>query len=201
MFTGIVEALGAIAGCEPRDGDLRLRVETRVLDLSDLAEGDSIAVAGVCLTVLAPSANGFSADVSRETLARTTLGALGIGAAVNLERALRFGDRLGGHLVSGHVDGLGRVLGIDEDARSQRWTFRAPEELMRYIAAKGSIAIDGTSLTVNEVTGTAFGVNLIPHTLAATTFARRRIGDAVNLEVDLVARYIVQAMVHDRRTR
>jgi len=190
MFTGIIEATGVVQAREARGGDLRLTIRADSLDLSDLREGDSVAVAGACLTALDCHVHGFVADVSRETLACTTLGALAEGDAVNLERALRLSDRLGGHLVSGHVDGVGRVLDVREDARSQRWTFEAPAALARYIAAKGSICIDGVSLTVNEVEGARFGVNLIPHTVAVTTFSRRRVGDAVNLEVDMIARYL-----------
>lgn len=190
MFTGIIEATGVVQAREARGGDLRLTIHADSLDLSDLREGDSVAVAGACLTALDCHVHGFVADVSRETLACTTLGALAEGDAVNLERALRLSDRLGGHLVSGHVDGVGRVLDVREDARSQRWTFEAPAALARYIAAKGSICIDGVSLTVNEVEGARFGVNLIPHTVAVTTFSRRRVGDAVNLEVDMIARYL-----------
>ena len=190
MFTGIIQAIGHIERSEPRRGDLRLHIECGGLDLSATALGDSIAVSGVCLTVIARAAHGFVADVSRETLARTTLGGLRAGDVVNLERALRVGDALGGHLVAGHVDGIGQLLDIREDARSQRWRLRAPEELARYIAAKASICVDGVSLTVNEVDGAAFGVNLIPHTLEHTSFARLRAGAAVNLEVDLLARYV-----------
>lgn len=190
MFTGIIQSVGRVAGTETRGGDLRLRIDTATLDLAGVATGDSIAVSGVCLTAIELGAQRFSADVSRETLACTTLGALREGDAVNLERALRVGDALGGHLVAGHVDGLGHVLDVREDARSQRWRFAAPEPLARYIASKGSICIDGVSLTVNEIEGSTFGVNLIPHTVENTCFARRRPGDAVNLEVDLLARYV-----------
>lgn len=190
MFTGIVQALGTIERIEPRGGDTRLWVAVPGDFLADAAIGDSIAVAGVCLTAIAFDADRFAADVSTETLACTTLGNLDVGSAVNLEKALRLADRLGGHLVSGHVDAVGRVLSVTPDARSQRWTFEAPAPLARYIAAKGSICIDGVSLTVNEVEGTRFGVNLIPHTVEVTTFRDRRVGDAVNLEVDLVARYV-----------
>ena len=190
MFTGIVQALGNIERIEPRGGDTRLWVAVPGDFLADAAIGDSIAVAGVCLTAVAFDAARFAADVSTVTLACTTLGALDVGNAVNLEKALRLADRLGGHLVSGHVDAVGRVLSVTPDARSQRWTFEAPLALARYIAAKGSICIDGVSLTVNEVEGARFGVNLIPHTVEVTTFHDRRVGDAVNLEVDLVARYV-----------
>ncbi len=199
MFTGIIEAIGHVVAIEARGGDCRLRIDAGMLALDDVSAGDSIAVAGVCLTALDIDATGFAADVSRETLRLTTLGALQTGAAVNLEKALRLCDRLGGHLVAGHVDGLARVVGVHDDARSQRWAFDAPPALARYIATKGSVCLDGVSLTVNEVDGTHFGVNLIPHTLAVTTFAARRVGDAVNLEVDLMARYAERLQSCDRR--
>ncbi len=189
MFTGIIQAVGRIATREPRGADARLIIDASTLDLDDVVIGDSIAVGGVCLTAVALDGARFAADVSAETLARTTLGQLGSGDPVNLEKALRLADRLGGHLVSGHVDGVGQVVGVD-DGTSQRWTFRAPAALSRYIAVKGSICIDGVSLTVNAVDGDSFGVTLIPHTLGATTFGARRAGDAVNVEVDLIARYI-----------
>jgi len=190
MFTGIIEATGRVARIEPRGGDARLVVEAGALGLGDVALGDSISVSGVCLTAIAIDGDEFAADVSVETLTRTSLGALASGAAVNLEKAMRLSDRLGGHLVSGHVDGIGRVISIEPDARSQRWVFELPPELARYVAPKGSIAIDGVSLTVNEVDGARFGVNLIPHTIGVTTFRERRVGDALNIEVDLVARYV-----------
>ncbi len=190
MFTGIIQAIGTLARSEPRGGDLRLHIDCDTLDLAGVARGDSIAVSGACLTAIELGAHRFAADVSRETLACTTLGALRVGDVVNLEKALRVGDALGGHLVAGHIDGVGHVLEVREDARSQRWRFAAPAELARYIASKGSICIDGVSLTVNEVDGASFGVNLIPHTVAMTTFGQRAAGDAVNLEVDLLARYV-----------
>ena len=190
MFTGIIQSVGRIARLEPRGGDLRLYVDTADLDLADVRLGDSIAVSGVCLTAVALSAQGFAADVSNETLSLTTLGGLKAGAPVNLEKALRLADRLGGHLVSGHVDGLGKVVSVTSDGRSQRWTFEVPANLARYIAAKGSVCIDGTSLTVNEVAGHRFGVNLIPHTVEHTAFHAKRAGDAVNIEVDVIARYV-----------
>lgn len=189
MFTGLVQAVGRIAAREARGGDVRLRIGTGALPLSDLQLGESIAVSGVCLTVVAFDAVSFEADVSNETLALTTLGALAAGAPVNLERALLPTTRLGGHLVSGHVDGLGCVLAIGDDARSQRWRIAAPPALLRYIAAKGSICVDGVSLTVNAVDEAGFDVNLVPHTIANTAFAATGAGDAVNLEVDLIARY------------
>ena len=190
MFTGIIQAVGRIAAREERGGDARIVIDAGALDLSDVALGDSIAVAGVCLTAIDLDGTRFAADVSAETLRLTTLGALGVGASVNLEKSLRLADRLGGHLVSGHVDGVGAVVEVHDDGGSQRWTFRAPAPLARYIAVKGSICVDGTSLTVNEAGADTFGVTLIPHTLAATTFGARKAGDAVNLEVDLVARYV-----------
>lgn len=189
MFTGIIQALGRITRIEPRGGDVRLHIDTGSLDLSDVAPGDSIAVSGVCLTALEPSVQGFFADVSNETLGLTTLGDAAEGDVVNLEKALRLADRLGGHLVTGHVDGLAEVTAIEIDARSQRWCFRVPSGLSRYIARKGSVCIDGVSLTVNAVDGDEFEVNLIPHTQQVTTFSQRQVGDAVNIEVDLMARY------------
>jgi riboflavin synthase len=184
--------VGRIARLEPRGGEVRLHVDTADLDLADVQLGDSIAVSGVCLTAISLGDRGFAADVSNETLSHTTLGQLKAGDPVNLEKALRLADRLGGHLVSGHVDGVGRVVSITPDARSQRWTFEVPANLARYIAAKGSVCIDGTSLTVNEVAGNRFGVNLIPHTVEHTAFHARRAGDAVNIEVDVIARYVVR---------
>jgi len=189
VFTGIVQSIGQLSTSEIRGGDRSMVFLAGTLGLDDVRDGDSIAVAGVCLTALDVTADSFAADVSLETLRLTTLGSLQPGAAVNLEKALRLSDRLGGHLVSGHVDGLGSVVNIRGEARSQRWTFEVPALLARYIASKGSICIDGVSLTVNEVEGLRFGVNLIPHTQAATTFGARRIGDTVNIEVDRMARY------------
>ena len=190
MFSGIVQSVGKIAAMEPRGGDVHLVVDAGGLGVDGIALGDSIAVAGVCLTVVAIDATRLAFDVSNETLACTSLGSLVVGSGVNLEKALRLADRLDGHLVSGHVDGVGRVLAIEPDARSQRWTFEVPAELAKYIAGKGSVCIDGTSLTVNETDGARFGVNLIPHTIAVTTFKDRRVGDAINVEVDLIARYV-----------
>jgi riboflavin synthase len=195
MFTGIVETTGRLARIEPRGGDVRLMIDAGAFDPGDVAIGDSIAVSGVCLTAIAIGSSGTLAfDVSTETLSRTSLGSLSVGERVNLEKALRLADRLGGHLVSGHVDGLGRVVAIEADARSQRWMFELPPELARYVARKGSIAIDGVSLTVNEVDGHRFGVNLIPHTIEVTTLGDRKVGDPVNVEVDMVARYIERLM-------
>jgi len=190
MFTGIIQAIGTMARVEPRSGDTRLVIDATGLDMADVAIGDSICVSGVCLTAVAIDASTFAADVSIETLSCTTLGMLKSGDCVNLEKSLRLADRLGGHLVSGHVDGVGQVVAVEPDARSQRWAFEVPSALSRYIAAKGSVCIDGVSLTVNEVAANRFGVNLIPHTIGATTFQDKRVGDAVNIEVDLIARYV-----------
>lgn len=190
MFTGLVEAVGHIEETEARGGDVRLRIAFGSLAAHDLQLGESIAVSGVCLTVVAFDSSGFSADVSIETLSLTTLGTLAVGAAVNLERALLPTTRLGGHLVAGHVDAVGHVDSIVADARSQRWRFTVPTSLARYIAVKGSICVDGTSLTVNAVGESSFDVNLIPHTITNTTFAALRTGAPVNIEVDLLARYV-----------
>lgn len=198
MFTGLIQAVGRIARIEPRGGDLRLHIDPRTLPVADVALGESIAISGVCLTVVACAADGLAFDVSSETLSLTTLGTLPVGAAVNLERAMRPTDRFGGHLVSGHVDGIGNVESIQPDARSLRWRFSAPAALLRYVASKGSICVDGVSLTVNGVDEAGFEVNLIPHTLAHTAFAAIGIGDRVNLEVDLVARYVERLQSFDR---
>jgi len=198
MFTGIIEGVGRLAASQPQGGDIRFTFATGSLPFADVQLGESIAVNGVCLTVVAFDAASFQADASTETLSLTTLGALAEGAALNLERAMRPTDRLGGHLVSGHVDGLGSVLSIHEDARAQRWRFAAPPALLRYIAKKGSICVDGVSLTVNEVDDAGFEVALIPHTVAQTAFAHTVVGSAVNLEIDLVARY-VERLLHGRQ--
>jgi riboflavin synthase len=190
MFTGLIQGVGRLLARESREGDARLRIGFGDLPAQDLALGESIAVNGVCLTVVAFDANGFEADASSETLALTTLGMLPIDAPLNLERALRAGDRLGGHLVSGHVDGVGKVLSIEPDARAQRWRFAAPAALLRYVAQKGSICVDGVSLTVNRVEDDRFQANLIPHTLEVTTLGRLAAGARVNLEIDLLARYV-----------
>ena len=190
MFTGLVQGVGHLAARTARGGDARLRIAIGSLPLADAQLGESIAVNGVCLTVVAFDGTAFEADASNETLALTTLGALPVDAPLNLERALRAGDRLGGHLVSGHVDGVGKVRSIEPDARAQRWSFAAPAPLLRYIAKKGSICVDGTSLTVNEVDDHGFEVALVPHTVAHTAFQATRAGDPVNIEVDQVARYV-----------
>ncbi len=194
LFTGIVQDVGRIAGVEARGGDVRLVVATERLDLRQVHIGDSICVQGCCLTATEVGANTFAADVSRETLALTTLGTFAPGTPVNLEPALRAGDALGGHLVSGHVDGVAEVLSVAGDARSTRVVIGVPAALARFIAAKGSVAVDGVSLTINAVEATSFGVNLIPHTQAVTTLGRLAVGTHVNLEVDQVARYVARLL-------
>lgn len=198
MFTGIITAVGKIAALVPKGGDMRMRIDTGKLDLGDVAPGDSIAVSGVCLTAVELPGDGFWADVSQESLSRTTLGALRLGHAVNLEKALTPTTRLGGHLVSGHVDGVGTVLERREDARSVRFRLEAPGKLARYIAEKGSIAVDGISLTVNSVTGAQFDLNIVPHTLRETTMSQFEPGRRVNLEVDIIARYLERLLLGDR---
>jgi riboflavin synthase len=190
MFTGIIQDIGRVASREMRGVDARLVITTENLDLSGAAIGDSISVQGVCLTVTALAGNSFTADVSHETLSLTTLGHLEAGAAVNLEPALRAGDRLGGHLVSGHVDGIARVASTGRDGDSLRVKIAVPADLARYIARKGSVTLDGVSLTVNEVEGATFGVNLIPHTQLVTTLGKLHVGAEINLEVDQMARYV-----------
>jgi riboflavin synthase len=187
MFSGIVTAVGRIASAAPRGDGLRLRIEAPGFGLDDVAIGDSIAIQGVCHTVVAKSADAFDVDTSRATLAVTT--GLEAGRPVNLEKSLRLSDRLGGHLVSGHVDGVGRVVEREDLGGSMRYVFEAPQELARYIARKGSVAVDGVSLTVNAVEGARFEVNLIPHTQSVTTLGRLVPGTPVNLEVDMLARY------------
>ncbi len=195
MFTGIIQAVGKIIATDKKGGDVRLRVETGQLDMANVSTGDSIAVSGVCLTLIEFTATTFSADVSNETLSRTTLGRLRPGDAVNLEKALTLSTPLGGHLVSGHVDGVGSVTRIENDGRSVQIRFEAPAGLARYIAEKGSIGVDGVSLTVNAVSGARFGVNLVPHTLAETTLGNLSEGATVNLEVDMLARYLERLML------
>jgi len=190
MFTGLVMAVGTVRELSQVDGGGRLQIDAGALDLARAAVGDSIAVDGVCLTATELAPGGFAADVSAETFRCTTLGRLVPGAQVNLEPALRLGDALGGHLVSGHVDGVGELARIEPDGPGVRMWFDAPADLARYIAVKGSICIDGVSLTVNAVRDRSFCVNLVPHTLAVTTVGDWREGKAVNLEVDLVARYL-----------
>jgi riboflavin synthase len=198
MFTGIIQAIGRIETVAARGGDVRLSIDTGDLDLSDVALGDSIASNGVCLTAVELSSRGFTADVSRETLSLTSLHLLQPGSRVNLEKALTLNTRLGGHLVSGHVDGLGRVVERWGDARSIRFAIEAPAELAKYIAHKGSICVDGISLTVNAVRGAVFELNIVPHTLQETIMGDYQAGTRVNLEVDLIARYLERLMLGER---
>jgi riboflavin synthase len=190
MFTGIILAKGRVTALEERGGDLELGIDAAGLDVARMAIGDSVCVQGVCLTVTRKENSCFFADVSRETLAKTTLGKLTVGSSVNLEPSLRAGDALGGHLVSGHVDAVGHLVRIEQDARCWRLEFELPAALARYVAAKGSICLNGVSLTVNTVEGRRFGVNIIPHTHAVTTLGELRGGDGVNIEIDVVARYL-----------
>jgi len=198
MFAGIVAAVGRIASARPHGDGVRLRIESRALGLDDVSIGDSIAVNGVCLTVVSRDAESFEADVSRATLDVTH--GLSDGAAVNLEKSLRLGDRVDGHLVSGHVDGVGTVVEAEDLGGSARIVIEAPVSLARYIAAKGSIAVDGVSLTVNAVNGARLEVNLIPHTRSVTTFRTLARGTRVNLEIDMLARY-VERMLHGPKER
>jgi riboflavin synthase len=194
MFTGIVLAKGRLTSIVERGGDLELGIDAAGLSVARINIGDSIAVQGACLTVTRKQDPCFFADVSRETMAKTTLGKLKTGSHVNLEPSLRAGDPLGGHMVSGHVDALGVLRRIAEDARSRRMEFELPADLMRFVAPKGSICIDGVSLTVNKVEGRRFDVNIIPHTLKETTLSELRIDDEVNVEIDVVARYLERLM-------
>ena len=192
MFTGIITALGTIREISPLgDGhDMRLVIGAPWPDTAAIAIGASIACSGCCLTAVAVGEDCFAVDASAESLSKTTLGRWKVGSRVNLERSLRLGDELGGHLVSGHVDGLGEAISAVPENGSTRWRFRVPDELARFIAAKGSVAIDGASLTVNDVQGSTFGVNIIPHTASVTTFGTLAPGDAVNIEIDTLARYV-----------
>jgi len=198
MFTGIIQAIGKIRSLEPSGGDVRLSVGTGKLDMAGVVPGDSIAVSGVCLTAVVLNGPSFAADVSLETLSLTTLGGLNPGSPVNLEKALTLATPLGGHLVSGHVDGVGRVLERREDGRSVRFRIEAPPELARYIAHKGSICVDGISLTVNTVSGRVFDLNIVPHTLKETVMSEYVAGSSVNLEVDLLARYLERLLLGDK---
>lgn len=196
MFTGIVTDIGRIVETK-HTGDLRARIATRY-DVAGIDIGASIACDGVCLTVVALGRDGwFDVEISGETVSKTNLGGWGPGKRVNLERALKVGDELGGHIVSGHVDGLAEVVAVRPEGGSVRVRFRAPEALARFIAPKGSVALNGTSLTVNEVEGAEFGVNFIPHTQAATTWGEVAVGDRVNLEVDTMARYVARMREYD----
>jgi riboflavin synthase len=195
MFTGIIQAIGSISAIEPRGGDTRLRIHTGKLDLTDVKMGDSIAVNGVCLTAVALPGDGFWADVSEESLEKTTLAQLQLKQRVNLEKALTPTTRLGGHLVSGHVDGVGEVIARKPAARSVQFSIRAPDALAKYIAHKGSICVDGTSLTVNAISGAVFELNIVPHTLQETIMDEYQPGRQVNLEVDLIARYLERLLL------
>lgn len=198
MFTGIIQAVGSIRQVEPRGSDARYVIHTGGLGMSDVQIGDSIATQGVCLTAIEFGTDFYAADVSGETLSRTTFGQLVPGTAVNLEKSVTPTTRLGGHLVSGHVDGIGEVVDRSSDGRSERFVIRAPEPLAKYIAEKGSICVDGISLTVNGVAGSQFDLNIVPHTLDVTTMGDLQAGDRVNLEVDVVARYLERLMQGDR---
>ncbi|MGZ8162635.1 MAG: riboflavin synthase [Methylobacter sp.] len=197
MFTGIILAVGKISAIEQKSGDSRLTINTGKLRLDDIVLGDSIAVNGVCLTAVELGTDYFCADVSNETLSRTILKSATAGTPVNLELALTPSTRMGGHIVSGHVDGIGRVIEKKADGRSFRFKFKAPDTLAKYIAEKGSICINGISLTVNEVEGALFSVNIVPHTLKETTLGDAVVGTPVNLEVDLLARYMERLMMGD----
>jgi riboflavin synthase len=201
MFTGIVQDVGRLVSREARGGDARLLIAFDRLDPSGINVGDSICVQGCCLTAVELHDHAFAADASRETLSLTTLGDLTPGSRVNLEPSLKAGDPLGGHLLSGHVDGVAEIAAISGDARSTRIEISVPPPLSRYIARKGSVAIDGVSLTVNEVQGARFGINLIPHTQAVTTLGSIRVGARVNLEVDQIARYVERLLSRDGEIR
>jgi riboflavin synthase len=194
MFTGIIVATGHVSSLEEKGGDLELAIDAAALDVDRIAIGDSISVQGACLTVTRKVGACFHADVSRETMAKTTLGNLRPGSRVNLEPSLRAGDALGGHWVSGHVDAVGKLHALVQDARSWRLEFELPATLMRFVASKGSICVDGVSLTVNQVAGRRFDVNVIPHTLKVTTLGELEINDGVNVEIDVIARYLDRLM-------
>ena len=201
MFTGIIQDVGRVLSREARGGDVRLLIAFDRLDPSGINVGDSICVQGCCLTAVELRDRTFAADVSRETLSLTTLGDLTAGSPVNLEPSLRAGDALGGHLVSGHVDGVGEIAAVSGDARSTRIEISVPASLARYMARKGSVAIDGVSLTINEVQGATFGINLIPHTQAVTTLGDIRPGARVNVEIDQIARYVERLLGESARPR
>jgi len=198
MFTGIIEAIGNIARIEPKGSDARILIRTGKLDLSDVKLGDSIAVNGVCLTAVELPGDGFWADVSGETLTRTRFADVKEGSRVNLEKALTPTTRLGGHLVSGHVDGIGEIIERSPAGRSIRFRIKAVDELARYIAEKGSICVDGISLTVNKVEGASFELNIVPHTLLETIMDDYKVGTRVNLEVDIIARYLERMLLGDK---
>lgn len=202
MFTGIIEAVGQVVASQSKQGDIRLHINTGKMDLSDVKLGDSIATNGVCLTVVDLPGNGFWADVSQESITHTNITTWKAGKSVNLEQALTLATRLGGHMVTGHVDGLGTILNRSEDARSVRFKIKAPAELSKYIAAKGSITVDGVSLTVNAIADTGsgnnvstiFDLNIVPHTVQETVIKDYQVGNTVHLEVDVIARYLERMM-------
>ena len=198
MFTGIIAAIGSVVDLEPRDGDVRLTINGGNLGLSDVNLGDSIACNGACLTAVKLTQNGFIADVSVETLNLTTINHWEVGSPINLEKAMQATDRFGGHIVSGHVDGVGEVLSLEGDARSWRFRMKAPAEIAKYIAHKGSITVDGTSLTINLVEGSEFELNIVPHTMSHTVMGTYKVGTKVNLEVDLVSRYLERLLLGDK---
>ncbi len=198
MFTGIIEAKGYVESLQPKGGDMRIVIKSDTLDCSDIALGDSIATNGVCLTAVELFTNGYAADVSVETLKATTVGQWQTGSHVNLEKALTPTTRLGGHMVSGHVDGVGEIIARTTTARAEHFTVKAPAELAKYIAHKGSITVDGTSLTVNAVNGDTFELTIVPHTLSWTIIEAYRAGTKVNLEVDLIARYLERLLLGDK---
>lgn len=200
MFTGIVSAIGKIAELEHRKGDVRISINAPELSFDDVRLGDSIACNGVCLTAVELIDQGFIADVSVETLSLTTIEHWQLNTRINLEKAMQASDRFGGHIVSGHVDGIGEVVSLHEDARSWRFTIKAPANLAKYIAQKGSITVDGTSLTVNAVKGSEFELNIVPHTMIHTVISDYQIGTKVNLEVDLIARYLERLISADNHS-
>lgn len=198
MFTGIIESVGKIIASEQKGGDIRLTIATATLNMSDVQLGDSIAVNGVCLTAVEFNDSSFVADVSNETIEHTATGKLQQGSEVNLEKALTLATRLGGHMVSGHVDGVGEVVNRIDDGRSVRFRIKAPAELAKYIAHKGSITVDGISLTVNKVNGAEFELNIVPHTIQETVIKNYKVGTEVNLEVDLIARYLERLLLGEK---
>jgi riboflavin synthase len=198
MFTGIIEAVGRVQQITPRSGDVRLTIATGKLSLADVKLGDSIATNGICLTVVELTGQGFAADVSNETLRRTCLKTWQVGTRVNLEKALMPTSRLGGHIVSGHVDGLGEIISFKPDARSLQYQVRAPDSLAKYISEKGSITVEGISLTVNAIDGATFSLNIVPHTVQETNVGEWQTGSVVNLEVDLLARYLERLIMGEK---
>ncbi|MGY9000006.1 MAG: riboflavin synthase [Rhodospirillales bacterium] len=195
MFTGIISDVGRVRSVS-QQGDTRFEFETH-FDMSNVAIGASIACCGTCLTVVEKGSDWFAAEASHETLSKTTLGSWEINTPVNFERPLRAADELGGHLVSGHVDGVGKIISIEQDGDSIRYIFEPPRDLMKFIATKGSIAVNGVSLTVNNVDKVKFGVNIIPHTQSTTTFGKAKLNDLVNLEIDMLARYVARLLEED----